>query len=141
MIVTAVGIATDPRRMAKWIMALTWKIAHPEHLVLATVEGNVKYGEVEAFVAALSAAGAIPYGKLFDVRRGAAELSEGDLMSYADMAAGYESTAPLGPLALVIDAQAAPADVVLRRLAVIPRPFRIFYDPDEARRWLIQQLA
>ncbi len=120
-------------------MSLSWEILHSERLVLATVDGSVGYGEIEAYIASLSSAGAIPYAKLFDARHGASALTESDLMSYAGMAAGYASTTALGPVALVIDATAAPDDAVLRRLTLIPRPFAVFYDPHEAKRWLVQQ--
>lgn len=122
-------------------MSLTWKILHTERLVLAAVEGTVGYDEIESFIADLSAAGAIPYGKLFDSRQGAGEFSDAELMSYAGMAAGYRTTAPLGPLALVIDAQTEVVESTLHRLAVIPRPFKVFYDIDDARRWLEQEMV
>ncbi|MBS0518792.1 MAG: hypothetical protein JSR90_08870 [Proteobacteria bacterium] len=99
------------------------------------------YSEIEAFIADLSAAGAIPYGKLFDSRRGAGEFSDAELMSYAGMAAGYRSTAPLGPLAVVIDAETEVVESTLHRLAVIPRPFKVFYEVDDARHWLEQEMA
>ncbi|SJZ73682.1 hypothetical protein SAMN02745126_02086 [Enhydrobacter aerosaccus] len=122
-------------------MPLTWEVLHPDRLVIATLEGQVAYRDLEGFIAALSAEGAIPYGKLFDTRRGSSALTESELMSYTGMAAGYASTAPLGPVALVVAPKAAPDDATLRRLAIIPRAFAIFYDIDDARRWLERQVA
>lgn len=107
-------------------------------MVLSTLEGEAGYGEIEAYVAELSAVGAISYGKLFDSRRGRGKLTDADLIRYAGMAAAYRTMSPLGPLALVVDPKTERVDNILRRLAVVPRPFKIFYDIEEARHWLEQ---
>ena len=47
-------------------MPLKWSISHEDRLVLASAEGEASMADLEEYMSAVVAAGAMPYRKLFD---------------------------------------------------------------------------
>ena len=48
-------------------MPVTWSISHGEQLVVAIAEGEVVRGDIDGYLSAMIAEGAMPYRKLFDL--------------------------------------------------------------------------
>lgn len=123
-------------------MALKWSIAHAEQLVTLIASDVVRYDEVEAYLSAVSADGALSYRKLFDVRDGRNGMSSSQLMAYAGSVTGYSQMASLGPYAVVVGNDRGSAMAPLLRalfLAERYRPIRMFSKVDKALDWLIRQ--
>jgi hypothetical protein len=56
-----------------------WSISHEDRLVLASAEGEASMADLEEYISAVVAAGAMPYRKLFDttyIAPGALRLAE-----------------------------------------------------------------
>lgn len=102
-------------------MPLDWTISHDESLVTLRSEGALRYDEMERYLACVSAEGAMPYRKLFDARGGRSELNEQQMMSYAGNMSGYSQRDPLGPYAVVVDADRGRAHESLLRLLILTR--------------------
>jgi len=123
-------------------MPLNWNISHAEHLVTLVAAGIVGYDEVEAYLSAVSAEGALGYRKLFDVREGRNDLSSSQLMAYAGSVTGYSQMASLGPYAVVVGADRGRGMAPLLRALVLAeryRPIRMFSKVDKALDWLHRQ--
>jgi hypothetical protein len=123
-------------------MPLNWNIAHAERLVTLIAAGIVGYDEIEAYLSAMSADGALSYRKLFDVREGRIDWSSSQLMAYAGSVTGYSQMAPLGPYAVVLGDDRGRGMAPLLRALVLAeryRPIRMFSKVDKALDWLHRQ--
>jgi hypothetical protein len=125
----------------KTTMPLRWDIRHDQQLVVLRTEGALCFGDVAAYLEAVSAAGAIGYRKLCDARDGYSDLTERELTSYLGAVAGYSTVTPLGPQALVLTEASARAHEPMLRMLFLnrDRELRMFTDLDTAREWLCSQ--
>jgi len=118
-------------------MPLYWVIDSRERLVTGIAEGGVRRDEVDAYLDAITGAGAGNYRKLFDGSRGEPQMSSDDIMALAARMRGMQQLGLTGPLAIIM-----PRDKydqfarMLGILAVPDRPMQFFSDPDAARAWL-----
>ena len=125
-------------------MPITFRIDHAKRHVEALAEGGVTLKDIEEFLDALVAQGAIPYRKLFDGRRSVAKYVDLDaeLMSLAARISAYSSHLERrGPLAIVAcDPQSQELAARFFNLGKPSgRPGRAFLDDREARHWLEEQ--
>jgi len=121
-------------------MPLHWTVSHEEELVHAIATGELNTDDLQAYLGAIIAAQAMPYGKIFDMSKatslaGASRLSEvaDTVRLYAKMKLGT-----IGPLAIVAvtDDGIANAQAFIRG-ASAERPVRLFADGEQARAWII----
>lgn len=117
-------------------MPLHWSFDSRARLVVAVANGLVTRDEMEAFLTTMAGAGALPWRKLFDGRRGDTAMELGDFLEIAVRIRSFH-VQPVGPLAVVL-----PMDKfellsrVLGVLAAADRPMRLFEDLRPARRWI-----
>lgn len=125
----------------KTTMPLHWDILHDQQLVVLRTEGALCFGDVTAYLEAVSAAGAIGYRKLCDARDGYSDLTERELTSYLGAVAGYSTVTPPGPQAVVLTEASARAHEPMLRMLFLnrDRELRMFTDIETAREWLTRQ--
>lgn len=117
-------------------MPLHWSFDSRTSLVVAVANGLVTRDEVETFLTSMVGAGALPWRKLFDGRRGETAMDFDDLLAIAARIRALH-VQPVGPLAVVL-----PTDKrellsrVLGALAAADRPMRIFDHLTAARHWI-----
>ena len=123
-------------------MPVRWTIAHAERLVTVRAEGPVALKAIEAYFDDLVVSNAMPYRKLFDARGVEPQLSDADMMLLGARVSAYAAMDPRGPIAVVVNSDAAFA-VVSRfaNLGNARRSLKIFEAIDEARLWLDLQPA
>jgi len=118
-------------------MSLKWAISPEQETVAVLVTDPTTPDEVTAFVRALREANAMGYRKVLDITLMARTWTGGDLQTLAwafEKAAGQ---GPRGPVAIV--ARSHVAQELAAEYAAISkptRPFAVFAESDEARRWL-----
>ena len=118
-------------------MSLKWAISPEQEIVAVLVTDPTTPEEVAAFVRALRDAKAMGYRKVFDITLMARTWTGGDLQSLAwsfEKAAGQ---GPRGAVAIVARSQVA-RDLAAEYAAISKstRPFAVFAESEEARRWL-----
>jgi hypothetical protein len=119
---------------------ITYSISHEEKLVFIQVQREAVPGDVQNALLAIRAAGALPYRKLIDLTFAPLTLGLPGIRAVRALnedAGGAGRKAPRGPLAIVVASELAGEMVELFHEPVrLDRPFRVFRDLDEARRWL-----
>jgi hypothetical protein len=118
-------------------MPMQWTISHPTRLVMAIAEGNLALKDIEDYLDATVAAGALPYRKIFDTTGASMQLSEDDLMALGARIRAYIPFGRIGPLAIVAATEDSHGQArMFMTLAVADRPVRIFRTLEAACKWL-----
>jgi hypothetical protein len=118
-------------------MPMQWTISHPTRLVTAVAEGDLVLKDIEDYLDAIVAAGALPYRKIFDTKGSSARLSEDDLMALGARIRAYIPLGRIGPLAIVAASENSYGQArMFAALAVADRPVGIFRELQAARKWL-----
>jgi len=117
-------------------MPIDLKITHAEHRVTVTARGEINAADFDRIFLAQVQEHALSYGKLFDLRGIAVDLSPSDLMAHAGKLAAYATSDEIGALALVVDSLTSVDSSVLAALAAAKRPCRMFQDTSRAVEWL-----
>lgn len=121
-------------------MSFHWHIESRTQRVTITADGDFTRADVEAYLKAVEASGAITWSKLFDGRFSHASMSQEDMLALGVLFRSYHVRGPVGPLAVVVsDAQVDRVSRLLGILATADRPMRVFNDLATARRWLDRQ--
>ena len=97
--------------------------------------------EVKDYLDAVSAAGAGPYAKLFDLTEAKSEMSFDDMATLGASIRHYARVGPgrIGPLAIVVgDSHVHLQAARFADTSVSNRPVNIFRDRQEAEAWLAQ---
>ena len=119
-------------------MPVNWTISHPDKLVVAVAEGEVEHADVDKYLLALIAEGAMPYRKLFDVTFAPLSMGLAELRALGKRVTEHaRGGGSVGPLALVVGSELA-LDMarIFEAQARADRPLRIFDDVVKARAWL-----
>src|SRR5262249_40985564 len=117
-------------------MPLYWSIDSRTELVTIVAEGPVTRADTEAYIEAISGAGALAYRKLYDGRCSTLALQADDVLEIGVRFRSYHNQ-PMGPVALVWPADQRQAlSRLLGVLASADRPLRLFETRGPARRWL-----
>lgn len=115
---------------------IEWSISDEAKLVTVAVTGRVTEQAFERYIVALRDAGAGPYRKLFAISDPFA-FTPSDIPRFAALTVKYISGGPVGPLAVVVDAETTSALAEwFRSLATMDRPVRIFDTQHAALMWL-----
>ena len=118
-------------------MPVTWSISHEEQLVVAIAEGEVVRGDIDGYLSAMIAEGAMPYRKLFDLTFAPMALAAAALRALGKRVTDYAKGGPVGPVAIVVGSELA-LDMarIFEAQAQANRDLRIFRDLAQARAWL-----
>lgn len=117
-------------------MAISWTIDPDFESVAVLAEGAVTRPDVEAYLRAMEAAGALGYRKLIDARGASVGMTDADMMAVGVKLRGYHA-GPVGALAIVLSRDAADAVArILGIMAAADRPMRLFTSLRAAERWL-----
>jgi len=123
---------------------INWQIDHERRLVTASGAATVTMQEIRQYLREIEEAGGMPYAKCVDARFSALELSAADLRSLGEVVTLYTAKGKLGPIAIVVDADAAEYAAELfdqRTAAAGNRPLGIFRSIEDARQWLRSRSA
>lgn len=84
-------------------MPVRWNIDHARKRVEARADGEMSASNVMGYLAAVAAAGGMPYAKLFDASEAKAKMSTDELRSLGAWVRTWaiEGHGPVGPLAIV----------------------------------------
>lgn len=117
-------------------MAISWTIDPDFESVAVLAEGAVTRPDVEAYLQAMEAAGALGYRKLIDARGASVGMTDADMMAVGVRLRSYHGGA-VGALAIVLSRDAVDAVArILGILAAADRPMRLFTSLRAAERWL-----
>jgi hypothetical protein len=120
-------------------MAMRWAIDAKAHLVVVSGNGRIDRKFLEAYLAAMTAAGCKFYRKLFDLTDGEFLIDKEDLDSVETRLLAFGEDGTAGPVAFVVS-PASPLvldmAVVLKKRVGANRPFRIFVTVAQAMEWL-----
>jgi hypothetical protein len=118
-------------------MPMQWTISHPTRLVMAVAEDDLVLKDIEDYLDAVVAAGALSYRKIFDTTGTSVHLSEDDLMALGARIRAYIPLGRIGPLAIVAATENSYGQArMFTTLAVADRPVRIFRELQAACKWL-----
>lgn len=110
---------------------------HEEQLILGIGEGILTHEALECTFSELIASGGMSYSKLFDFSGAVFAVSTSEVRAMGKRVADYAKAMKLGPVAVVVDSDAALAVAELfQTYAPVDRPFRIFHDFAKAQEWL-----
>jgi len=116
---------------------IEWTISESRRLVSAGVVGRALPEHFDAYLSAITAAGAMPYRKLFRVG-GPDAIDPKDIPALAALVVKYgRGSGKVGPLAIVVGSRESNllADW-FKSLASLERPVRIFQQDGTAMAWL-----
>jgi len=127
--------------LAKHIeMTLHWTIDSDKRLITAVADGDVTRVEMEAFLQAMAAGGAMRYRKLFDGSRGETSMTPDDLLALGGLMRAHHRSGPMGPLAVVVPTDKMElVSRVVGMLAIADRPMPVFTKTRPASRWIEEQ--
>lgn len=118
-------------------MPVQWTISQPHQLVIAVARDELRRQDVEDYLDGITAAGALPYRKIFDTTHAEMLLDDADMTALAHRIRAYLEVDRLGPLAIVAVTERAYRQARLFEvLAAGDRPVRIFRELHLARQWL-----
>lgn len=121
-------------------MSFHWLIESRTQRVTITADGDFTRADVESYLKAVEASGAVTWSKLFDGRFSRSAMSQEDMLALGALFRSYHVRGPVGPLAVVVaDAQVDRVNRLLGILATADRPMRVFRELEPARRWIDQQ--
>jgi len=119
-------------------MPLQWNIDYVNHFVSVAAEGDVTRADVDAYIDAMDAAGAVSFRKVFDGREGTSTMDREEMMAIAVRLRSYHDR-PMGGLAIVVPDDAAKIEPIARILGILAsaqRPMRLFHSLPPAQRWI-----
>ena len=121
-------------------MPIRWEADHAQKIVRVTGEGTVTLKDVEVYLDQIVTAGAMPYGKLFDVTKVDPKYDDHDLMMLGARMSAYRATMKGGPLVFVV-ADGPVFEAVQRYINLAPaeRAVEVFSTVPEAETWLAAQ--
>jgi hypothetical protein len=123
-------------------MPVHWTISHPTRLVVAVCKGVVYRADMEAYLDGVVVGNAMPYRKIFEIKKARPKLDENDMMALGARIRAYAKVGPMGPLAVVADTdEAYEMAMMFATLGEADRPLKIFRELHAARRWLDKQSA
>ena len=120
-------------------MPIHLTVSHQEKLVRATAVGIVTVDDLQSYMGSVIAQGAMPYAKLFHIRKDARMGGPGRLSEVADTVRLYDKMklGEIGPLAVVAESEEAVAHAeAFLRAAPARRDARLFASLEEAESWL-----
>lgn len=118
-------------------MSLHWHIESRTQHVTITADGDFTRAEVEAYLKAVEASGAITWSKLFDGRFSRPAMSREDMLALGVLFRSYHVRRPVGPLAVVVPhIHVDRVNRLLGILATADRPMRVFKELEPACRWI-----
>ena len=117
-------------------MPITWTLDSDFESAAVCAAGAISRADVEAYLAAIDAAGAVGYRKLIDARSAIVDMSHEDMMAVGVRMRGFHG-GPVGALAIVLSREGADAVArILGIMAAADRPMRLFTSMRAAERWL-----
>jgi hypothetical protein len=121
-------------------LPVDYEIDHQKRLVTATAHGPVVLKEILDYFDAVTINDAASYAKLFDAREMVPQLSDDDVMVIGARVSAYAAFDPRGAVAAVAVTEEA-RDAVRRYMnfAGAKRPMQLFFSPDQALAWLLDQ--
>lgn len=118
-------------------MPLTWKIDQVSRLVVVTVDGSLERQDLEAFLSATAAEGAIGYRVIFDARAADVVLHPSDLAAISKIVRARKSDISSGAIAIVIGSDAErEVGAFFADQTTGERPCRVFSNFDDAKAWV-----
>jgi len=116
---------------------INFTISHTDKLVIAAADGEIERADIDKYLSALIAEGAMPYRKLFDISFAPLSIGVAELRALGQRVAEAGKSGPVGPVAIVVGSELAHemAEIFGSR-AQADRPLRIFDDIPKARAWL-----
>lgn len=118
-------------------MPVNWSICHKDRIVQAAAEGEASVEDLEQYLSEITAAGAMPYRKLFDltyVASGGLRLAE--LRAFSRRVLALAKEGPIGPIAIVVGSELEQELAEVFGKVDAGRPLAIFSDVSAAREWL-----
>ena len=117
-------------------MPITWTLDPDFESAVVCAAGAISRADVEAYLAAIDAAGAVGYRKLIDARTATVDMGHEDMMAVGVRMRGFHG-GPVGALAIVLSREGADAVArILGIMAAADRPMRLFTSMRAAERWL-----
>lgn len=118
-------------------MPLHWTFDSPNRLVTVVADGDCSRADVEAYLAAVEAEGAVIWRKLVDARAARPTMSPEDTLALGVAMRTTHARGPVGALAIVVPPDTAEHFMhFLGTLATADRPMRVFREIARARRWI-----
>ena len=118
-------------------MAITWRVLHPERLVLGTAKAQVTAADLLYCMDELTKAGLHAYRKVFDFTLIAQVMPRAEVQLIGERTSAIAGGAPFGPMAIVVASNAIAGSVrTYEQATTLKRPFQIFRDFPSARAWL-----
>jgi hypothetical protein len=121
-------------------MPIRFTIDHDKRFVRARAEGEISLTDIEEFTDAVMVEDAMPYRKLFDGRGAFGKYDDNDMMMLGARVSAYAAAERRGALAIVPSPEYIEMATRFINLGKSDRPARVFLDPDEALRWLEDQM-
>jgi hypothetical protein len=117
---------------------VNWTISRPGKLVVAVADGEVEHADVDKYLLALIAEGAMPYRKLFDLTFAPLSMGLAQLRALGTRVAEHaKGGGAVGPLSVVVGSELAlEMAKIFEAQGRADRPLRIFDDVVKARAWL-----
>jgi hypothetical protein len=118
-------------------MAITWKVSHPERLILAYGKEAVTATDILYSADTFARTGINTYRKLFDLTRLTGTMPQVDMRLVGERLKVRAMGQPFGPIAVVVSTDGvAGAARIFQAAAEAERPVQIFRDFASARAWL-----
>jgi hypothetical protein len=115
-------------------MPAKWSVDHSRKRVEVVIDGEVTVEEALRFLDFLEGEKAVPYGKLFDARNGAAKINNQVMAAVGQRIATFENP---GPISIVLPSRGMSGHAKLFLLAVdADNRARMFNTREEAVAWL-----
>jgi hypothetical protein len=118
-------------------MAITWKVSHPERLIIAVGKVPVTAADILHCADEFAESGIGIYRKLFDLTHLSGVLSQADIQLLGRRMADRATGQQFGPIAIVVASDAIAGSArIFQAVAAADRQVQIFRDPYVARVWL-----
>jgi hypothetical protein len=118
-------------------MAITWKVSHPERLIIAYGKEAVTATDILYSADTFARTGINTYRKLFDLTRLTGTMPQLDMKLVGERMKVRATGQPFGPIAVVVSTDGvAGAARIFQVAAEAERPVQIFRDFASSREWL-----
>jgi hypothetical protein len=119
------------------VMAITWRVLHPERLILATAKAQVTAADLLYCMDELTKAGLHTYRKIFDFTLIAQVMPRAEVQLIGERTSAIPDGDPFGPMAIVVASNAVAGSVrTYEQATALKRPVQVFRDFPSARAWL-----
>jgi len=119
------------------VMAIKWRVLHPERLILATAKAEVTAADLLFCMDELTKAGLHVYRKIFDFTLIAQVMPRADVQLIGERTSAIPGRDRFGPMAIVVSSSAIAGSVrTYEQATALKRPVQIFRDFPSARAWL-----